>query len=132
MGLPSKEHRAGKIEMLWNEENTARLHELWIIQSLSASKIALQFGTTRSAIIGKVTRLGISHLGDHARGGYHEPPSARKVSEEIRSRKQIGLPEIEPDKKKKPHRKIYRVERTKSELRLMLAGAVRNTIAPEK
>lgn len=46
--------------MDWNEERTATLRKLWL-EGLSASQVARQLGgISRSAVIGKVHRLGIT------------------------------------------------------------------------
>lgn len=46
--------------MDWNEERTAVLKKLWL-EGLSASQVARQLGgVSRSAVIGKVHRLGIT------------------------------------------------------------------------
>lgn len=46
--------------MDWNEERTATLRKLWL-EGLSASQVARQLGgVSRSAVIGKVHRLGIT------------------------------------------------------------------------
>jgi len=46
--------------MDWNEERTATLRKLWL-QGMSASQVARQLGgVSRSAVIGKVHRLGIT------------------------------------------------------------------------
>lgn len=50
----------GKIKMDWNEERTAVLKKLWL-EGMSASQVARQLGgVSRSAVIGKVHRLGIT------------------------------------------------------------------------
>jgi GcrA cell cycle regulator len=46
--------------MDWNEERTATLRKLWL-EGMSASQVARQLGgVSRSAVIGKVHRLGIT------------------------------------------------------------------------
>ncbi|MCK5909829.1 MAG: GcrA cell cycle regulator, partial [Caulobacter sp.] len=46
--------------MDWSEERTATLKKLWL-EGLSASQVARQLGgVSRSAVIGKVHRLGIT------------------------------------------------------------------------
>lgn len=46
--------------MDWNEERTAALKKLWL-EGLSASQVARQLGgVSRSAVIGKIHRLGIT------------------------------------------------------------------------
>jgi GcrA cell cycle regulator len=46
--------------MDWNEERTATLRKLWL-EGMSASQVARQLGgISRSAVIGKVHRLGIT------------------------------------------------------------------------
>ncbi len=46
--------------MDWNEERTATLRKLWL-EGLSASQVARQLGgVSRSAVIGKIHRLGIT------------------------------------------------------------------------
>ncbi len=46
--------------MDWNEERTATLRKLWL-EGMSASQVARQLGgVSRSAVIGKVHRLGIA------------------------------------------------------------------------
>ena len=46
--------------MDWNDERTATLRKLWL-EGLSASQVARQLGgVSRSAVIGKVHRLGIT------------------------------------------------------------------------
>jgi len=46
--------------MDWNEERTATLRRLWL-EGMSASQVARQLGgVSRSAVIGKVHRLGIT------------------------------------------------------------------------
>lgn len=50
----------GKNKMDWNEERTAVLKKLWL-EGMSASQVARQLGgVSRSAVIGKVHRLGIT------------------------------------------------------------------------
>ncbi len=50
----------GKKNMDWNEERTAVLKKLWL-EGMSASQVARQLGgVSRSAVIGKVHRLGIT------------------------------------------------------------------------
>ena len=52
--------RVGKHKMDWNEERTAVLKKLWL-EGMSASQVARQLGgVSRSAVIGKVHRLGIT------------------------------------------------------------------------
>lgn len=47
--------------MDWNEERTATLRKLWLEDGLSASQVARQLGgVSRSAVIGKIHRLGIT------------------------------------------------------------------------
>lgn len=43
----------------WTDEQVARLHELHE-QKVPARQIAVEFGCTRNAIIGKLSRLGLS------------------------------------------------------------------------
>jgi GcrA cell cycle regulator len=47
-------------ELAWPVERIKWLKELWIVKRLSASQIGRLFGLSRSAILGKVFRLGLS------------------------------------------------------------------------
>ena len=42
----------------WGEADLEKLRELWLIDGLSGTQIANHFGRTRSAICGKVNRMG--------------------------------------------------------------------------
>ena len=50
----------------WPEERENRLRHLWNVEGLSASAIARQMGTTRSAILGKSRRLNLQFRGHRA------------------------------------------------------------------
>ena len=43
----------------WNDENTAEAKRLWL-EGLSAAQVARRIGASRNAVIGKVTRLGLT------------------------------------------------------------------------
>lgn len=59
----------------WSEDRVTTMSELWL-KGLSASQIANQLGgVTRSAVIGKVYRLGLSD-----RGGASAPPRVARIS----------------------------------------------------
>jgi GcrA cell cycle regulator len=47
-------------ELAWPVERINWLKDLWIVKRLSASQIGRLFGLSRSAILGKVFRLGLS------------------------------------------------------------------------
>ncbi len=64
----------GKKNMDWNEERTAVLKKLWL-EGMSASQVARQLGgVSRSAVIGKVHRLGITVRETPVR----QPPRSRR------------------------------------------------------
>lgn len=99
---------------LWPEERTKQLCKLWA-QGLSSTLIAIEFGMSRSAVLGKVNRLGL--------------PQRRTVQDAHG----VEVPEIEIDEpplRKRAGRKPRRMEpRTAAQYREMLAQAVRNTKA---
>ena len=65
--------------MDWNEERTATLRKLWL-EGMSASQVARQLGgVSRSAVIGKVHRLGIT---------VREVPARQRASGRTASRAQ--------------------------------------------
>jgi GcrA cell cycle regulator len=71
--------------MDWNEERTATLRKLWL-EGMSASQVARQLGgVSRSAVIGKVHRLGIT---------VRDKPRARLVREAAPLRPALRLIEI--------------------------------------
>ena len=47
----------------WGEADLEKLRELWLIDGLSGTQIANHFGRSRSAICGKVRRMGWSKMG---------------------------------------------------------------------
>lgn len=44
----------------WNEERVDQLTRMWVEEEMSAGNIAAEFGITRSAILGKIDRLGLT------------------------------------------------------------------------
>lgn len=89
--------------MDWNEERTATLRKLWL-EGLSASQVARQLGgVSRSAVIGKVHRLGITdrevpvrqRTAVRAVGRTQAPPRPRLVRDPAASpRSAIRLAEL--------------------------------------
>jgi len=65
--------------MKWNDENVALLKKLWK-EGLSASQVARRLGCdSRSAVIGKIHRLGLSGRATTSRMKSHRPrPAAKK------------------------------------------------------
>lgn len=86
--------------MDWNEERTATLRKLWL-EGMSASQVARQLGgVSRSAVIGKVHRLGITvrdiptRQRTAARSTVRTQPRARVVREAAPVRSAPRLIEI--------------------------------------
>ena len=67
----------------WNEKTIAELRQLWS-EGLACSAIANKLGTTSSAVIGKVHRLGIEYRKPKSNsfvGGFHSNGRKRKASQ---------------------------------------------------
>ena len=82
--------------MDWNEERTATLRKLWL-EGMSASQVARQLGgVSRSAVIGKVHRLGITvrDIPTRQRTAARAQPRARLVREAAPLRPALRLIEI--------------------------------------
>jgi GcrA cell cycle regulator len=82
--------------MDWNEERTATLRKLWL-EGMSASQVARQLGgVSRSAVIGKVHRLGITvrDIPTRQRTAVRAQPRARLVREAAPLRPALRLIEI--------------------------------------
>ena len=102
---------------MWNDANVKMLNELWA-KGHSAGGIADALGCGRSAVCAKLQRLGLR------RG--HKSPTAKPMILAARRRPVDIAPPPAP--RQQPTRNPFeRVEYTKSELRAMLAEAVRNT-----
>ena len=117
-----------KLSDNWPAYKVEELRRLWG-EGYSNSAIAREFCMSRNAILGKVKRLGL-------------PPHDVVVRGKC-SRAEAGLPRkkvkvdstaaVEPVVEKRRFKKVIasKTERTKSDLRNMLADAVRNTVAPK-
>lgn len=82
--------------MVWDEKNIERLKTLWA-EGLSASQIATVLGgTTRNAVIGKVTRLGLTPR-RLCGGGYHTHQTRMR-----RTRNKKPKAPVKPREKAKP------------------------------
>ena len=123
--------------MEYNEQNLRTLHA----QGLSFTKIAAQLGVSRSAISGKVSRLGLSRRSLLAKAETNVVASTEKKLRKPRLRQQASpaaartpakitssfgtLPAVAT-------RPARYVEPTKAELREMLRQAVENTATPTR
>lgn len=79
-----------RMEMsIWTEKNVAKLIEWW--PTKSARELAQEFGTSKNAIIGKVTRLGLK------KG--HEQKRERIVTARLGKRRDpvFRLPNLKPE-----------------------------------
>ncbi|AZS20836.1 MULTISPECIES: GcrA family cell cycle regulator [unclassified Caulobacter] len=91
--------------MDWSEERTATLKKLWL-EGLSASQVARQLGgVSRSAVIGKVHRLGIT---------VRETPVRQRVST-ARAPSRIAVRQ-RPSRESVPQRIAPRFERVEEDL----------------
>lgn len=91
--------------MDWSEERTATLKKLWL-EGLSASQVARQLGgVSRSAVIGKVHRLGIT---------VRETPVRQRVST-ARAPSRISVRQ-RPSRESVPQRAAPRFERVEEDL----------------
>ncbi|KQY30073.1 GcrA cell cycle regulator [Caulobacter sp. Root1455] len=82
--------------MDWNEERTATLRKLWL-EGMSASQVARQLGgVSRSAVIGKVHRLGITvrDIPTRQRTAVRAQPRARIIRDAAPIRPALRLIEI--------------------------------------
>jgi GcrA cell cycle regulator len=102
------------LAVMWNAVTVRHLRELWT-SGQSAGQIAQRLGCSRSAVAGKLQRLGL-----HRR---HKPPTLKPVI--------VALPKrIYPPAVVVPHALPRHAERhrySKTELRAMLAEALANT-----
>lgn len=62
--------------MIWTEAKTSKLKDLWATR-YTASEIAERLGTTRSAVLGKIGRLGL-HNRDPSKSRRGPRPRAPK------------------------------------------------------
>jgi GcrA cell cycle regulator len=91
--------------MDWSEERTATLKKLWL-EGLSASQVARQLGgVSRSAVIGKVHRLGIT---------VRETPVRSRTST-VRAPSRVSVRQ-RPSRDVTPPRASPRFERTEEDL----------------
>jgi hypothetical protein len=98
----------------WSDaDKRERLACLWA-QGLSAREIGKEFGCSRNAVIGAVSRLDLPKRRKHRKA----EPAASPATERPRPPSVVG----------KPRRLRARVALTKDELRAELAQAWRNTI----
>jgi len=65
--------------MSWDDSKIEKLKTMWTKDRLSANEIAVILGTTRSAVIGKLHRMGMT--GDHG-GSRQRPVGLRRVPNE--------------------------------------------------
>jgi len=123
--------------MIWTDDKVAELRVLWA-RGTSATLIAAAFGdVSRSAVLGKVHRLGLPHRNTMIERPYIRPvekytrPSRTKVA--IAARALASLNVVRPARfeptVKKLNIKTPLPELTKTELRAMLKQAVINTAA---
>jgi GcrA cell cycle regulator len=123
--------------MIWSDEKIAELRVLWA-RGTSATIIAAAFGNvSRSAVLGKVHRLGLPHRNTMVERPYSRPvekytrPSRSKTA--IAARVLSSLNVLRPARMeptvKKFNIKTPLPELTKTELRAMLRQAVINTAA---
>jgi GcrA cell cycle regulator len=68
-------------DFTWTEERIAELRRLWD-QGLAGSAIARQLGTSKSAVVGKAHRLGLSGRPSPIRRGPRRMTTARAVRRE--------------------------------------------------
>lgn len=123
--------------MIWTDERIAELKVLWA-RGTSATLIAASFGDiSRSAVLGKVHRLGLPHRNTILERPYSRPvatytrPSRSKAAIAARALASLN---VERPKRIEPTVKKFNIktplpELTKSELRAMLTQAVINTAA---
>ena len=78
--------------MDWNEERTAVLKKLWL-EGLSASQVARQLGgVSRSAVIGKVHRLGITVRDTPVRQRTASVRSPSRIQVRARTAREMATP----------------------------------------
>lgn len=72
-------------QMEWTDERIAKLKELWARKpEMSATTIARYFGTTRNAVLGKISRLGLHNRNNmNSHPGPHSPAIRLKKQSEI-------------------------------------------------
>ncbi len=70
----------------WPDELVDRFRQLWSDPAMSASKIALRLGMTRSAVLGKRKRMGLPERGS----GVRVPASGDSLRPSKRSRARRG------------------------------------------
>lgn len=106
------------LAVMWNTVTVKRLRELWA-SGQSAGQIAQPLGCSRSAAAAKLQREGL-HRG-------HKPPTAKPVI--VSMPKRVHPVPGDPPARQRFVRRQLRdpVKNTKSELRAMLAEAVKNT-----
>jgi GcrA cell cycle regulator len=107
--------------MSWDAKDIVRLKKLWAVGQ-SAAQIARRLGCSRSAVCGKLNRLGLK------RG--RKPPTAKPKIRPIPKPRQAVLATCTRPVAKKVSRKTAGWEPTeysKRQLYAMLAEAVRNT-----
>jgi len=75
--------------MTWNEQREAALKQMWNAEELTAGQIATKLGTTRNAVIGKVSRLKLPRRKPDV--------SARTKAAISRARRVIKKPVLMPD-----------------------------------
>ncbi len=82
--------------MDWNEERTAVLKKLWL-EGLSASQVARQLGgVSRSAVIGKVHRLGITVRETPVRQRTPSVRAASRMQVRARTAREVAVPAPRP------------------------------------
>jgi hypothetical protein len=79
--------------MTWTAETNAQLVELWNVQGLTASQIALALGKTRNSVIGRANRAGLSRRKDGSHGTGHKQKLSRG-SRETAGRFEFSAPKM--------------------------------------
>jgi hypothetical protein len=101
---------------LWPTERTERLCVLWA-QGISSTLIAIEFGMSRSAVLGKVSRMKLPLRRTLKDAHGVEVPELPAIEEPVPPARKRGRPPKE------------RMKRTAAQYQAMLAEAVRNTKA---
>ncbi len=123
----------------WSPDRVTQLHNFWVHGTKSATEIGHEMGITRCAVLGKVFRLKLERLNPTASCAL--PRAIRQPIKLVEQSKAFATDPVRPYRAKRlrahegmqtvPVSEINRLGRepTKSELREMIAQAVRNTAA---